>query len=167
MLIREINQDDAAAFLELAQRLDEETSFMMLEPGERTATVEEQRKLIEAIGDQENSTILVAEHEGELVGYVAAIGGRYRRNRHSAHLVAGIRRAFTGQGLGTRLFLELERWAVERGLFRLELTVMAHNKAGLALYRKVGFEIEGTKRASLRVDGRYVDEYYMGRLLED
>jgi ribosomal protein S18 acetylase RimI-like enzyme len=43
---------------------------------------------------------------------------------------------------------------------------MAHNKAGLALYRRRGFEIEGIKKHSLLLGGRYVDEYYMARLLE-
>ena len=33
--------------------------------------------------------------------------------------------------------------------------------------KKMGFEIEGTKRDSLRVDGVYVDEYYMAKLLTE
>jgi len=45
------------------------------------------------------------------------------------------------------------------------LTVVTQNKAGLSLYKKMGFEIEGTKRDSLFIDGKYVDEYYMSKLL--
>ncbi|QQP13453.1 LD-carboxypeptidase [Lysinibacillus agricola] len=44
-------------------------------------------------------------------------------------------------------------------------SVMANNTAGVALYEKMGFEIEGTKRHSLYVDGEYMDEYYMSKLL--
>lgn len=43
---------------------------------------------------------------------------------------------------------------------------MSHNKAGVALYKKQGFEIEGTKRHSLLVNGQFVDEYYMAKLLD-
>lgn len=43
---------------------------------------------------------------------------------------------------------------------------MTHNLAGIALYKKMGFEIEGRKRHSLRVNGAYVDEYYMSKLLD-
>ncbi len=43
---------------------------------------------------------------------------------------------------------------------------MTHNEAGIALYRRRGFEIEGIKKHSLLLGGRYVDEYYMARLLE-
>jgi RimJ/RimL family protein N-acetyltransferase len=165
--IREIQEQDAAQFLELCDQLDRETSFMMLEPGERRTTVEEQRQRIQNLLTAGNQTILVAESADRLVGYLAALGGRYRRNRHSAHIVVGVLQAFTGQGLGKRLFGELEHWARQHEIHRLELTVMAHNRRAIALYQKVGFEMEGTKRDSLFVDGRYVDEYYMAKCLPE
>lgn len=77
------------------------------------------------------------------------------------------KKLFTGwiKGVGTKLFTKLEEWAKERAIHRLELTVMVHNIAGIALYKNMGFEIEGTKRHSLFIDGNYVDEYYMSKLL--
>jgi RimJ/RimL family protein N-acetyltransferase len=50
-------------------------------------------------------------------------------------------------------------------IHRLELTVVTENQAGLQLYKKMGFEIEGTKRQSLYIDGKFVDEYYMSKLV--
>jgi RimJ/RimL family protein N-acetyltransferase len=41
---------------------------------------------------------------------------------------------------------------------------MAHNERALALYRRCGFEVEGTRRHSLLVDGRYVDELLLANL---
>lgn len=41
---------------------------------------------------------------------------------------------------------------------------MTQNEAGLPLYKKIGFETEGTKRHSLFIDGMFVDEYYMSKL---
>jgi RimJ/RimL family protein N-acetyltransferase len=165
MDIREIEEKDAEKLLNLCRQLDQETPFMMLEPGERNTTIEEQRNGIRKILTQANQMIFVVEHEEELIGYLAALGGTYHRNRHSAYLVIGIRQPFTGQGLGARLFRQLERWACQHNIHRLELTVMAHNKAALALYHKAGFEIEGTKKDALFVNGVYVDEYYMAKLL--
>jgi RimJ/RimL family protein N-acetyltransferase len=40
-----------------------------------------------------------------------------------------------------------------------------YNEAALALYRKMGFEIEGKKRHSLLINNTYVDEYWMAKLL--
>jgi RimJ/RimL family protein N-acetyltransferase len=166
MIVRTIRASDAEQFLNLCKKLDTETQFMMLEPGERVITLEEQRTQIEHLLKYENQTIFVAEHSDQLVGYLAALGGKFRRNRHSVYIVTGILQAFTGQGIGTKLFQALEEWTHQHHIHRLELTVMTHNNAGVALYKKKGFEIEGTKRHSLLVNGQYVDEYYMAKLLD-
>ncbi len=166
MLIRPIRPGDAEQFLNLRKKLDQETQFMMFEPGERTTTVEEQRDHIERLLLQENSIIIVVEHNGQLVGYLSASGGEFRRNKHSVHIVIGILQDFTGRGIGGRLFAALEEWAHQKSISRLELTVMTHNQVGLELYRKRGFEIEGTKKHSLLINGQYVDEYYMAKLLD-
>ncbi len=166
--IREITLDDAEKFLALCRHLDQETHFMLLEPDERTLTPDEQRQALGSLLAGGRSTIFVAEdlERGELVGYLAIEGGTYRRERRRATLVIGVLQACTGQGIGSRLFQEMERWARQRGFRRLELTVMVHNQRALALYLRQGFMIEGLRRQALFVDGRYVDEYYMAKLLE-
>lgn len=163
--IREIKESDAEEFLSLCKKIDAETQFMMFEPGERPTTIGEQRDEIKDILLKDNQTIFVAEKDSQLIGYLAAYGGRYKRNRHSVYIITGIPRAFTSQGVGTRLFVELEKWAKKNKIHRLELTVMVHNEAALALYRKMGFEIEGRKQHSLFINGSYVDEYCMAKLL--
>jgi hypothetical protein len=59
--IRTLRKSDAAAFLHLCRQLDRETDFMLLEPDERTATVEEQRQRIAEVRHTGNSSVLVAE----------------------------------------------------------------------------------------------------------
>ena len=166
MIIRTILISDAEHFLNLCKKLDTEMQFMMLEPGERITTLVEQQAQIERLLMLENQTIFVAEYNSQLIGYLAALGGEFQRNRHSVYIIIGILQAFTGQGVGTQLFRTLEEWAQLQRIHRLELTVMVHNEAGLALYKKQGFEIEGTKRDSLLVNGKYVDEYYVAKLLD-
>ncbi len=166
MDIRAITESDAEQFLLLSKALDEETQFMMLEPGERTTTVEEQTQRIRNLLSQDNQMIFVVERENQLVGYLGALGGNYRRNHDCAHVVIGIRQDFAGQGIGKSLFEALEKWALDRKLHRLELTVMSHNERAIHLYQKMGFKIEGTKKHSLLVNGRYVDEFYMARILD-
>jgi RimJ/RimL family protein N-acetyltransferase len=164
--IRALTESDAEAFLEMCRAMDSETKFMLLEPGERTLTVDEQRERIRSLEERENATILVAESYGQLHGYIFADGGRYQRNRHCAHIVIGIRAAHTGRGIGAKLIQAMFDWAARHRLTRLELTVMAHNERGINLYKKMGFEIEGMRRSSLIIDGQYVDEYSMSKLLD-
>ncbi|MCK8487681.1 GNAT family N-acetyltransferase [Paenibacillus sp. MBLB2552] len=162
--IREIREDDAERFLRLCLRLDQETKFMLYEPGERTTTVEAQRDRIQSILTEGRSTILVAEDQGEFVGYLAVFGGNANKTKHVGYLVVGIVEAHTGKGLGTSLFEAAEAWRSQTGLTKFELTVMVPNERAVALYKKMGFEVEGVKRNSIRMDGKYVDEYYMGKI---
>jgi RimJ/RimL family protein N-acetyltransferase len=163
--IREIRETDSDNFLSLCKQLDQENKFMMLEPGERKTTVEEQKKRINEVLSSGNGVIFVAEENGTLIGYLSAIGEQFARNKHTVSIVIGILETYTGQGLGTAFFKRLQDWAREHSIHRLELTVMAHNQRGVGLYQKMGFEIEGIKRDSLLVDGSFVDEFYMSKLI--
>ena len=163
--IHPVTIEDAAVYLQLRAQLDVETKFMLLEPGERTITIAQERERLQALLAADNSMVFLAETENEAIGFLSADGGKFRRNHHTAHIVIGIRATHTHQGIGTRLFQACETWARERALHRLELTVMTHNHLGIALYKKMGFMIEGTAPDALRVDGQYVDLHYMSKLL--
>lgn len=163
--IRTAIPDDAAAFLALRQQVDDETRFMMFEPGERQTTIEQERERLINVAKADNKQTFLAEDDGQLIGWLWANGGDFRRNHHMVHIVIGILEAYTGRGIGKQLFEVCEQWAREKNLHRLELTVMAHNARGIALYKKMGFEIEGTAQHQLKVDGEYVDLHLMAKLL--
>lgn len=166
MLIREITPQDAQNFISLIKRVEAKSNFMLMEAGERATSFEQQLKQLEEMEQQNNKTVFLAELEqGNLVGYLVAIGGSVKRTRHTAYLVIGIVEAYRGKGIGTALFQRLEEWALKQRISRLELTVVTQNNEGIALYKKSGFEVEGTKRNSLLIDGTFYDEYYMSKLL--
>jgi putative acetyltransferase len=50
------------------------------------------------------------------------------------------------------------------GLTRLDLRVFVDNGAAIALYRKFGFEVEGTHKWFALRGGDFVDAYVMARL---
>ena len=78
----------------------------------------------------------------------------------------GVRDAWQGKGVGTALMqaaLDLaDNWL---GLRRIELRVYADNEPAIALYRKFGFEIEGTHRLYAIRNGVYVDSLSMARII--
>jgi RimJ/RimL family protein N-acetyltransferase len=161
---REAKLDDAERLVKLIQEVEKSSDYMLFEAGERTIQAEQFRKRIESLAEG-RSTIFVAEDLDELVGYLMVITGNANRAKHSAYLVIGISERHRGKGIGTKLFAQLDEWVKVHGIHRLELTVMVHNNAGVALYKKAGFEIEGVKKHSLLVNGEYVDEYYMAKLV--
>ena len=166
MNIREIKLEDAENFAKLIIDIENQADFMLYGAGERNTTTEKQRKQIEVIEKSPNSTIFVAEEtSGKLVGYAFAIGSTAKRKKHSVYLVIGILEEFTGKGIGTKLFQVLEEWAINHSIFRLELTVVKQNEAAVGLYKKMGYQIEGTKINSLIIEGNSFDEYYMAKIL--
>jgi RimJ/RimL family protein N-acetyltransferase len=164
--IRQIREEDAENFLAMLKMLDNETTFMMYEPGERSTTVEEQRERIRETLTKDYQAIFVAEDDDWIVGYLAARGGELRRIRHRAYIVVGIIKEFQGRGVGKKLFEEMEKWARTKNMHRLELTVMVGNERGIRLYQKMGFEFEGVRKDSMLVDGEYADEYNMFKMLD-
>lgn len=165
-VIREIEIEDAASFLQLSKQLDEETKFMLYEPGERKTTAEQQEKMIHRFMENEYATIFVAVEDERIVGFILVNGNNIQRKRHVASIVIGILQEYSGRGIGTRLFKEVEKWAKLHDVWRLELTVMAHNTRAQPLYKKAGFEKEGVKKAALIIDGKGIDEYEMAKLLK-
>ena len=69
------------------------------------------------------------------------------------------------RGIGRSLLEALEGWARSNGLHRLELMVNYNNERAIRLYEKFGFEREGVKRHALRIDGHYIDAFYMAKLI--
>jgi RimJ/RimL family protein N-acetyltransferase len=164
LLIRVAEPNDAKQLVNLIEQV-ESSGFMLFEPGERKISEEQMGKRIDSIKEEKSSTILIAEDNGNIIGYLFAVGGNPTRVKHSVYIAVGVGENQRGTGIGARLFEALEEWANIQNIHRLELTVMTHNIAGIALYQKMGFEIEGTKRDSLLINGEYVDEYYMSKLL--
>jgi putative acetyltransferase len=91
--------------------------------------------------------------------------GPHLRRRHAAMLGIGVAPAARRQGIGAALMQALcdyaDDWAQ---VLRIELTVYADNASAIALYRRFGFEVEGTHRAYAMRAGHYVDALTMARL---
>jgi RimJ/RimL family protein N-acetyltransferase len=165
MEIRQAENRDAGKFATLMQEVENTSDFMLFGPGERQFNPDAQRKMINVFCSEANSNIFLAEADGDFIGYLIAKGGSAPRIKHSAYLVIGIKKQYQGKGVGTSLFGVLLEWARAIGVHRLELTVNTRNQGAIALYKKMGFEIEGTKKHSMYMKGQFYDEYYMSRIL--
>ena len=164
MEVKNLTAADGSAFLGLLLKLDNETKFMLMEPGERDTSPENMCKRLSNM-DETAVAIFGAYDNENLVGFINLSRNSANRARHSAYIVMGIVAAYTGKVIGGLLLNKAEEWAAKHNVSRLELTVMVHNINAIKLYEKVGFIKEGVKKNSLLVDGEYVDEYYMSKIL--
>lgn len=110
--------------------------------------------------------VLVAEIDGQVVAHAGLnpVGPAVRR-RHAMGLGIAVASAHQRRGVGSALMNALldaaDNWL---GVLRIELTVYTDNAAAIAMYRRFGFEAEGTHKAYALRDGAYADVLAMARL---
>ena len=112
----------------------------------------------------EGHTGIVAVLEGRIVGS-AGMNQHKGRRSHVGGLGLCVHDDFHRRGVGGAMLAALieaaDNWL---GLRRLELTVYVDNEPAIALYKKHGFVIEGTRRQDAFRDGAFVDSHAMARL---
>ncbi|WP_057742941.1 GNAT family N-acetyltransferase [Liquorilactobacillus capillatus] len=161
-------EDETTKLWRLMSELDNETRFMVYEPGERKelgSGIETLKGFIKSAQNKVDFLEVAVTEAGKMVGYLAAERGKARRLNRTAYIVVGILAKYQGQGVGTNLFKDLTVWAQKANLKRLELTVMQNNTPAQHLYTSSGFTIEGVRKNSMFVDGKYINEYYMAKIL--
>jgi putative acetyltransferase len=125
-------------------------------------SVDEYRRHLEP---RPGTRALVACSANEAIGIIVLEMNRSRRQSHVGTFYMAVRDDWQGKGVGTLLLsalLELaDQWL---NLERIEMQVYTDNATAIALYNKMGFQIEGTLRDYAYRGGRYVDAYAMARL---
>ena len=87
-MFREIKASDAAAFQLLLQQLYNDTEFMLFSPGENVFSIKKMSKIIEKRKDK--SSIIVAEENDNLLGYIYVSRGRLLKNNHVGTVAMGV-----------------------------------------------------------------------------
>ncbi len=110
---------------------------------------------------------LVACADDEVIGEISLITSPTRwRIRHVGSIGMAVHDDWQGKGVGTALMvaaLDLaDNWL---NLTRVELRVYVDNAPAIALYKKFGFEIEGTHHRFAFRNGEYVESYSMARIV--
>lgn len=161
--IRMCREDDAVKLIHTIKRYLKDSPGIPMLPEEFVYTPEEEKQLIQRFAVQENSLLLVAEHDGEIIGNIDLTGSQRSRMRHTAMIGMGMLEVWRGQGLGTVLMEQVMLWAKHNPfLEQVWLEVYAENTAGVYLYKKCGFEEKGRYDAFFKHKGIYSDKIIMG-----
>ncbi len=107
----------------------------------------------------------VAEVDEKVMGTITLRQSANPRMAHVGGLGMMVHPAYWGKGVGSKLMAAVidlaDNWL---NISRLKLEVNVDNTAGVRLYRKFGFDVEGTKRWHTFRNGRLVDSYFMARI---
>ena len=130
--------------------------------GELWSTADVLRRQISGLAAAPNGIYLLAAQGSEPVGALILRGGRYLRLAHTAELGMSVRREWRQLGVGESLVDAAIDAARDSGeLRRITLRVFDANIAAIALYEKLGFQVEGRQKGQVRLRGRYLDLIHM------
>lgn len=139
-LLRHATVDDAAAVVDLFQRVHGETDFLLSYPDESTLTVESEQKFLQDNLENDKALTLLAVVDGKIVGDAGISPVRMRdKLKHRAEFGVSVIKDYWGLGIGRAMTLACIECAKKAGFSQLELDVVADNEAAVSLYKSAGF----------------------------
>ena len=160
--IRQAEIDDAERLLNCIKTYVPQSAYIPKLEQEIKLTIEQEKEWINSFLTNENSLLLVAEYNDEIIGNIDLTGSRRKIMEHTAVIGMGMLKEWKNTGLGTALLKFGIEWAKENTILELLwLQVYTDNELGLGLYRKMGFEENGIMGNFFKQDGEYFDNLTM------
>lgn len=110
---------------------------------------------------------IVALHDCSVVGWCDILPHQREHTQHIGGVGMGVVKTFRNQGIGSRLLLGCLEKAKRFGFEKIELEVYADNTSAIGLYKKFGFQVEGVRRKSRKIEGKYQDIVHMAKFVDD
>ena len=164
-IIREAVSDDAEKMILYLNQVGGESDNLLHGENEFIVPVEGVKRKLAMSKDSENSIVLIAlENEqiiarAELEGYYAA------RIRHKAKFSISVRKEYWNQGIGTEMLKRIVEQAKKMKIRIIELDVITDNVGAIALYHKMGFIDIGIYKNYFYVKGMFKDAVVMQKIL--
>ena len=126
------------------------------------------KKVIERwIANIDHLIPLIAECNNHIIGYGSIYKNPHPRRKGVSDLGMRLHQDFQNVGLGSAMLNLLLELAQKEKLHRITLSVIADNEIAFHLYKKFGFNVEGTmKDTYFGADRLYHDEIFMGKILK-
>lgn len=164
-IIREAVPDDAEKMISYLNQVGGESDNLIHGANEFTVPVEGVRRKLAMSKDSENSIILIALDNEQIIARAELDGYYPARIRHRATFSISVRKDYWNKGIGTELIKRLFEQAKEMKIKIIELEVISDNERGIHLYHKMGFEDIGTYKNYFYVNGMYKDALVMQKEL--
>ncbi|WP_246197224.1 GNAT family N-acetyltransferase [Cytobacillus depressus] len=161
--IRTGKVEDAEAVLEIQKSVIAEGDYLISVSEEFIQTLEQQREWIQGLLENRIETLIVAEINGEVVGWIVFLSQYRKRLSHTGSFGMMISKRYRGMGIGKMLIRALLDWAEKNPLIeKVCLGVFSTNHRAISLYKSMGFVEEGRKIKEIKInENEYVDDILM------
>lgn len=108
---------------------------------------------------------LVAVLDGQVCGYAGVNTPSLPSQQHVLMLDIAVHPRFQRRGIATALLRAVEAEARAQGKTKVALRVLSSNPGAVSLYRRLGYMEEGRLRKEFFLNGVYVDDLFMCKIL--
>ncbi|SFE99941.1 L-amino acid N-acyltransferase YncA [Bacillus sp. OV194] len=168
-VVRTGKLEDAEAILDIQRSVVSEGEFLISLSEEFNKTLSQQREWVQSLLENENETLIVAERDGEVVGWIVFQAAPNRKRlSHTGSFGMMIRKGYRAMGIGSMLLKALLDWAEKNPLIeKVSLGVFSTNQGAISLYKKMGFIEEGRKIKEFKMnENAYVDDILMYKFVK-
>ena len=127
--------------------------------------VEGVKRKIAMSKESENSVILIALENDQIIARASLDGYYPQRIRHRAVFSISVRKDYWNQGIGTEMIKRIFEQAKKMNIKVIELEVINDNERGINLYHKMGFADIGIYKDYFFVNGIFKDAIVMQKIL--
>ncbi|KZE69215.1 acetyltransferase [Fictibacillus phosphorivorans] len=162
-IIRTARIEDAEAVLAIHREVIEESTYFIAVSEEFNKTTEEHAEWIQKTLDHDRETMLVAEVDNKVVGWIVFRSQERKRMHHTGSFAIMLQKDCRNKGVGKLLIAELLNWAEQHPVIeKITLGTFSTNTRAIELYKKLGFVEEGRKVKEFKFgDDEYVDDVLM------
>ena len=112
--------------------------------------------------------IFFAEHDEQLIGMTGIRKGDSSKTKHSAGIWGVyVRPEWRGLHIAEGLIDMCCEWAKLREVEIVKLGVVSTNESAIRLYERIRFTVYGTEPQGIFYEGKYYDEHWMSKSLDD
>jgi RimJ/RimL family protein N-acetyltransferase len=161
--IRKVEKEDAQNIIDFYNVVGGETDYLSFGKDEFKKQREEYEAYIESVAKEENSIMLLATIDDEIVSIATINSSQRERTKHVGTLGIVVLETYTGFGLGKILMNELIDFAKQNGITqKISLVTREDNVIAIELYKKLGFKVEGVLAKDNFIKGKFYDTVAMG-----
>ncbi len=128
-------------------------------------TLKEEKKFIERIYNS-NGVILGAKYKNNIIGILTAARYQNFQLAHSIYIGISVLKNYRNMGVGTKLMKQLEYWARDNQVKRIELEVFSNNSNAIRFYKRLGYETEGIKKDAVKIHDKFYDIVLMAKYIK-
>ncbi|WP_391118676.1 GNAT family N-acetyltransferase [Psychrobacillus sp. L3] len=166
VMIKEATKEYAQQIIDFYNVVGGETDFLSYGKNEFNRNMEEYKEFVESTRLEQNSIILLAILQDEIIGIGSINSSQKQRMKHVGTLGIVVSKKLIGQGIGRKLMEQLIHWAISNGITKkISLVTREDNTHAIELYEKLGFEKEGIIKKDSFINGTYYNTFVMALFL--